>query len=406
MKTMLRRGLIVWLAVAATAAVVALPAAALQSGDRIALADVVIGLQRTPCIGQCPSYELTIHGDGRVVYEGREGVARTGRIEARIDTTIVAGLVNRFLSVCFFELPSMCDASADVSLQDSGLMYSIYCPSRIERSTTLSLKLGDLDHTVVMRRYQSTDLARLAQAIDAAVNVERWTRECTGPALIESAPFACEAEVRDVSHGAGAIVEVVVLPDGSVAEADIVQSAESGFDACALDDARQLRFEPAMCKGDRGPARARVGYVRSRTGHGVKRVMLPEPLMESPLISSVAEVFRYEEQGVVAYPAYRYGGIRVSGDMPAAWFEFIQGRISRNLRPDQSIVEIVNYLTIRESVGSPAAFGARGRSTGHIAVRVCTANANWKCRSETIYWFGWMVDALVQEDEVVMINRD
>lgn len=63
-------------------------------------------------------------------------------------------------------------------------------------------------------------------------------------------------------------------------------------------------------------------------------------------------------------------------------------------------------LQMTESAGSPAAFGAMGHATGHIAVRVCTADATWKCRSETIYWFARAGDALEQDDGVLIINRD
>src|SRR5258708_6582282 len=34
------------------------------------LNQIVVRLERTGCYGNCPAYKLTIHGDGRVEYEG------------------------------------------------------------------------------------------------------------------------------------------------------------------------------------------------------------------------------------------------------------------------------------------------------------------------------------------------
>jgi hypothetical protein len=388
------------------AALIATPVPAPESGDAVALGDVVIGLQRTPCIGTCPSYDLTIHGDGRVVYEGHEYVARTGRIEAGIDTTAVVGLVNRFLSVCFFELPSTCGDVAEVAMRGDSLAYYDSCPSRIERSTTLSLKLGDLEHTVVLRRREPTDLALLAQAIDDAVNIRRWTVACAGPVPLGSAKVLCSPEIHTVHHAAGTLLDVVVLQDGSVAEADIVQGAEPLLDACALDDARRLRFEPAVCNGKRASGVVRLAYALARDRSGVQRVMLPEPLMDPPLISSVADAFRYEDGVAAAYPAYRYGGILVCGDMPIALFESIREQVVETLQPDQSISEIINYLTIQEISGSRAAMGMMGNVSGHVAVRMCTANATWKCRQETVRWFARVGDAFVPDGLIYNIDRD
>jgi hypothetical protein len=41
--------------------------------------DLVIGLERTMCPGACPDYSLFIHGDGKIVYEGRLYVVAKGR---------------------------------------------------------------------------------------------------------------------------------------------------------------------------------------------------------------------------------------------------------------------------------------------------------------------------------------
>jgi len=42
---------------------------------------LVVRLQRTRCYGICPAYKLTIHGDGKVEYEGLKYVKETGTRE-------------------------------------------------------------------------------------------------------------------------------------------------------------------------------------------------------------------------------------------------------------------------------------------------------------------------------------
>ncbi|MGO1070365.1 DUF6438 domain-containing protein [Lysobacter sp. CA199] len=42
-----------------------------------------ISLQRTECLGSCPSCTVTLHGAGTVVYSGRAYVASTGEHRAQ-----------------------------------------------------------------------------------------------------------------------------------------------------------------------------------------------------------------------------------------------------------------------------------------------------------------------------------
>jgi hypothetical protein len=50
-------------------------------------------MDRTVCYGTCPAYTVTAHADGRVVFEGREHVARVGAAKWRVTPAVVAGLV-------------------------------------------------------------------------------------------------------------------------------------------------------------------------------------------------------------------------------------------------------------------------------------------------------------------------
>src|SRR4051794_12210136 len=54
--------------------------------------DVLAFLRRSPCFGRCPGYQLTIHSDGLVEYEGKYWVKRKGHAEAHITADEVAAL--------------------------------------------------------------------------------------------------------------------------------------------------------------------------------------------------------------------------------------------------------------------------------------------------------------------------
>jgi hypothetical protein len=74
--------------------------------------DLVIKLDRTMCPGACPDYSLVVHGDGKVLYEGRHYVAVKGRRQGRISATNVKNLFEEFYKVDYFSLKDRYDAIA------------------------------------------------------------------------------------------------------------------------------------------------------------------------------------------------------------------------------------------------------------------------------------------------------
>ena len=66
--------------------------------------EVVITLERTLCYGLCPNYKLTIFGDGKVVYEGKNFVKVTGIQTAQISQNKVKELVDEFNQIGYFSL--------------------------------------------------------------------------------------------------------------------------------------------------------------------------------------------------------------------------------------------------------------------------------------------------------------
>jgi len=65
---------------------------------------VTIELSRTGCFGTCPSYMVTIRGDGLVTYRGDGFVSIRGYRTAHIDGAAVSALLDRFRRANFFGL--------------------------------------------------------------------------------------------------------------------------------------------------------------------------------------------------------------------------------------------------------------------------------------------------------------
>jgi uncharacterized protein DUF6438 len=63
-----------------------------------------ITLSRSGCYGRCPTYEVEIHGDGTVLYDGKFNVAVKGKHTAKISHASLAELVDFFRKANYFSL--------------------------------------------------------------------------------------------------------------------------------------------------------------------------------------------------------------------------------------------------------------------------------------------------------------
>ena len=69
------------------------------------LKTITIHLERVGCYGACPAYMVTIHGDGRVDYDGKAHVTEKGTREGRVETDTIKALVVDFAKAKFLTLP-------------------------------------------------------------------------------------------------------------------------------------------------------------------------------------------------------------------------------------------------------------------------------------------------------------
>jgi hypothetical protein len=151
-----------WIAPTSVTPVVDAPTPTPASAD--ALKDVQITLARTPCFGFCPVYDLTIRGDGTVVYTGTGYVATRGRQEGHISTAQVQELLAFFNKVAY------------TALQPEYTMYEI---TDLPYATT-SLTVDGQTHRVNHYhgdRSAPEKLRLLEDRIDAVVNSAQWIKQ-------------------------------------------------------------------------------------------------------------------------------------------------------------------------------------------------------------------------------------
>jgi len=143
-----------------------------QTPDLSSLSDadlktVAIQLERIGCYGTCPAYSLTIHGDGRIEYNGKSHVKETGTRDGRIEVDKIRELASQFAKIKFWGI------TADYSeAKCRGRM----CTDMATVVTEISIKgvTHRVNHYYGCGRAPKS-LFDLESAIDKSANSEQWT---------------------------------------------------------------------------------------------------------------------------------------------------------------------------------------------------------------------------------------
>lgn len=139
--------------------------------------DAVITLERSGCLGTCPTYKLIVFGDGLVLYEGRENVKTKGIARTVINQDLVRQLISEFSKADFFTLKDRYETVRDgcfTSLTDQPWVFTSI---RINGTT----KSVAHDHGCVgkegpdgARTLFPSELTALEDKIDETVNSKLW----------------------------------------------------------------------------------------------------------------------------------------------------------------------------------------------------------------------------------------
>jgi len=141
------------------------------------LKTVTVRLERIGCYGTCPAYTVTIHGDGKVEYEGKNHVKEKGKRDGRVQMDTTRMLVSEFAKAKFWELPEEYSEEK--------------CTGRVctdMATATTELSVRGMTHRV--KHYYGCGgapkaLFDLESAIDKSANTEQWTGDVSN-----AGPFA------------------------------------------------------------------------------------------------------------------------------------------------------------------------------------------------------------------------
>jgi len=129
--------------------------------------NVIITLERTACFGFCPVYKITVHGDGTVMYEGKDFVETQGKTETTIDQAKIKQLISEFEEIDYFSFNgeyterTITDASSAItSISING------------NTKTVEHYHGDFN--------APEELTELEDRIDEIVNSKQWIQYTPG----------------------------------------------------------------------------------------------------------------------------------------------------------------------------------------------------------------------------------
>ena len=145
-------------------------------------ADTLLTLERSPCLGPCPSYTLTVFGSGRVVYNGRDYVEVTDTVRTQISNAKVERLAEAFRAADYSGYQRSYgrgDEACAVWMTDFPTVRTSFREE--ERRQQVQHY-----HGCYARRTEDGDLKRadrlvrlaaLEDSVDAIVGTARWTGE-------------------------------------------------------------------------------------------------------------------------------------------------------------------------------------------------------------------------------------
>ena len=122
--------------------------------------NVAIALKRSTCFGICPTYNITIYGNGTVIYEGTTNVNTTGIQISNITEDNLRLLISEFKKIDYFSLNETEIAS-----------HVVYDAPMFTTSLTINGKTKTIKHyeTAVPKQ-----LTNLENKIDEIVNSSQW----------------------------------------------------------------------------------------------------------------------------------------------------------------------------------------------------------------------------------------
>ncbi len=152
-----------------------------QDYDGILVEDVYIKLEFTACHRgiSCPDFEITILGDGTVIFEGQRDVSKLGIYQKKIEKQKIANFITELLSLRYFERTDESEdcGYASVKVIEGGNYEEqgrICVTSSHGPFTDINIKFGDKKRKVQLDHYFSEDYRAIKRKIIEAAEVQQW----------------------------------------------------------------------------------------------------------------------------------------------------------------------------------------------------------------------------------------
>ena len=142
--------------------------------------DLQVSLERTACFGACPTYNLSIYGDGSVHWHGIANVREVGERKAVISRDRVDALAAAIDRARFFELDeSGAIASDEPACVQNGAHTTCSFSSHVHMCSDTShaivvVRRGGRVHRVDDDHCEASPVLRIEELIDRVGGAERW----------------------------------------------------------------------------------------------------------------------------------------------------------------------------------------------------------------------------------------
>lgn len=126
--------------------------------------DTLIEMERTICYGTCPSYTLTIQGNGTVIFDGKQFVSHTGPAEDKISNDKLNDLVQLIREIDFMTIPSNPECESWMTDHPSVFL-----------TIEIDGQRNSVTHYHGCKGFkQEEDLFKLEEAVDSLSGARRW----------------------------------------------------------------------------------------------------------------------------------------------------------------------------------------------------------------------------------------
>jgi hypothetical protein len=143
----------------------------------VAPATLVVSLERTECLGHCPTYTVELWSDGGVVWNGHADVAQLGVAHGQISTSSVAAVVTAFERAGFFAIDRKSPRFV-VECFGAGAKHrcvTVICTAMDQPTAIVTVVRAGQAHTAELVPCGShDDLPRAEQLVDDLAHTEAW----------------------------------------------------------------------------------------------------------------------------------------------------------------------------------------------------------------------------------------